>query len=74
MENREVQSGHEEKLLHAGQSGGGTGCPERLWSFHPWGLSGPYRINPSAAWSELKADPTWVGGGTSDILSHFQTE
>lgn len=53
-----IKTGHEEKQdrLHEEQSGGGTGCPERLYSLHPQGFSGPYRIDPLAAWSEFRTD------------------
>lgn len=44
----------QEKKSPLGQLNTETGCPERLWSLHPWRLSRPNWTKPQDSWSKLK--------------------
>jgi len=39
----------------SGESGAGTGCPERLWMLHPWRCSRPGWMEPWATWSSTRS-------------------
>jgi len=49
-----------------------TGCPEKLWIFHPWKCSRPGWMGPWEAWSSIKSEGwwpcMWQGGWTFMIL------